>query len=206
MKLALRYVSIGLMLTAVAGCSLFPNYRLTYQQAELGEPLALPDGLTINADYQLYTLPDDGALLADDQKGKLNLKPPEQLDSIFEQQRLLEENQSEPMPVVKQVNSVMSNDGNGYPMIMIDTRFAWAWEYIDQALEASRIKVGDRDRAAGVYYIKLPKNIDSKQTAAEIKLSHTTNGVQVVALNKKGKELLNKEQSRLLLARIYAEL
>jgi len=200
----LRLSLLMSVLVWLTACSLFPNHRLDYQQVKLGDSLSLPEGMEINDAQQAYLLPDDGPLLSEQQKGKLVIEPPKRLASIEIQQQDLDS--SAPMPVVKQVNSVMSNDGNGYPMIMIHTRFAWAWEYVEQALEASRIKVTDRDRAAGVYFIRLPKNIDTKQTAAEVKLSHTTNGVQVVALDKKGVELLNKEQGRLLLARIYAEL
>lgn len=207
--MALKRVGIALAAVAVVtlvGCSWLPNHRLDYQQATVGEPLKLPADLTMVDSQPAYALPDKGALLAPEKRGKFAVEMPAQLPSITAQQEAQQDEGAGPAPDVSQVRSVMTNDGNGYPMIMIHARFAWAWEYVDEALKKSSIDVTDKDREAGLYYIRLPKSSGLDERDVELKLSHTTNGVQVVAMNKKGTALLDKEHGRLLLARLYAEL
>lgn len=190
----------------LVGCSWLPNHRLDYQSVTQGVPLALPAGMQMNEAAPAYAVPDKGPLLAPAARGRFAVAMPEQLPSIVEQQRDHKADTAGPAPDVQKVRSVMANDGNGYPMIMMQTRFAWAWEYVGTALKKSGIDVTDKDRAAGLYFIRLGKNHEIKDRDAEIKLSHTTNGIQVVAMNKKGTELLDKALGRVLLARLYAEL
>jgi outer membrane protein assembly factor BamC len=191
--------------TPIAGCSLLPNHRLDYQKITPGAALQLPPGTTMNNASQAYTLPDKGPLLTASQQGHFSVPLPTQMPSIVEQQKEQKNVPAGPAPDVSRVQSVMANDGNGYPIIMMHTRFAWAWEYVGDALKKSGIRVTDKDRAAGLYFIRLAKGKHGDRDA-QIKLSHTTNGVQVVAMNKKGDALLDKPEGQLLLASIYAEL
>lgn len=194
-------LSLGML---VAGCSWLPDHRLDYQQATPGEKLALPAGLQMQDDVQAYGLPDQGSLLPEDQRGRFSVPLPPQLVSI--KQEADDREVAGPAPDVNSVRSVMSSDGNGYPMIMIHARFAWAWEYVGTALQKSGIKVTDKDRAAGIYYVQLSRSRDIKDRDVQIKLSHTTNGIQVVTMDKKGTALLDKTQGRGILTRLYAEL
>lgn len=191
---------------ALSACSLLPNHRLDYQKAGVGEPLKLPAGMIMVDNQPAYALPDKGALLAADKHGDFAVQMPAQLPAISAQQAAQTEGVNEPAPDVSKVRSVMANDGNGYPMIMIHAHYAWAWEYVGDALKKSGVEVTDKDREAGLYYIRLEKSRDLDERDAEIKLSHTTNGIQVVAMNKKGTALLDKSLGRVLLARLYAEL
>lgn len=202
----LRPLTAALLVTGLAACSLLPNHRLDYQSVKTAQPVKLPADMKMINSQQAYTLPDNGPLLSADKSGALEIGMPPQLASISQQQDGKSEAKVGPAPDVSQVHSVMSVDGNGYPMIMIHAPFAWAWEYVGTALKASGVKVNDRDRAAGLYYVKLNNAAAAKQDAARIKLSHTTNGIQVVAMSDKGTALLDKPSGHLLLARIYAEL
>lgn len=197
---------LTVVICLLVGCSWLPNHRLDYQSATPGAALKLPADMQMNEAAPAYALPDQGALLAPAARGHFAVAMPVQLPSIVEQQRDRKADTAGPAPDVQKVRSVMANDGNGYPMIMMQTRFAWAWEYVGTALKKSGIEVTDKDRAAGLYFIRLGKSHESKDRDAEIKLSHTTNGIQVVAMDKKGTELLDKALGRVLLARLYAEL
>lgn len=199
-----QVILVPLFSLLAAGCSWLPDHRLDYQDAAPGRALDLPAGLVMQDVTQAYDLPDQGSLLPKGEKRRFSVPLPEQLASIRTE---AEDRQvAEPAPAVSSVRSVMSNDGNGYPMIMVHTRFAWAWEYVGSALKKSGIKISDMDRAAGIYYIQLSKSRDIKEREIQVKLSHTTNGVQVVTMDKKGTALLDKTQGRVILTRIYAEL
>lgn len=202
----LKPLTAAFLVVGLAACSLLPNHRLDYQSAKVTPPLKLPGDMKMINSQQAYSLPDSGPLLAADKHGKLDIGMPPQLASISQRQGSKGETEAGPAPDVSQVQSVMSVDGNGYPMIMIHAPFAWSWEYVGTALQDSGVKVDDRDRAAGLYYVQLNKSDHDQQGTARIKLSNTTNGVQVVAMSNKGSALLDKASGRLLLARIYAEL
>lgn len=189
----------------LAGCSLFPNHRLDYQDVQRGEPLTVPANIHLRH-QAAYTLPDNGPLLPADQYGELTIKPPAQLPSLVQVKNTQKPADKAPAPDVRQVRSVLTQDGNGYPMIMMHTRFAWAWEYVAQALKESDINIEDRNRSAGVFYVQLPEKYDEKERDARVKLSHTTNGIQVVAMKEDGGALLKKSIGHLLLAGIYAGL
>lgn len=207
MTVLFKGLGVGLAVAVLAGCSLLPNHRLDYQQATVGEPLKLPADVTMIDNSQAYSLPDKGPLLAADKRGAFDVAMPAQLPSITSsQQEQQDDKTAGPAPDVSHVRSVMANDGNGYPMIMIHTRYAWAWEYVGDALKKSGVDVTDKDREAGLYYLRLAKSHDVNERDVELKLSHTTNGIQVVAMNKKGTALLDKSLGRVLLARLYAEL
>ncbi len=194
------------VVTLLASCSLLPDHRLDYQQAERGKPMQLPPGMKQIPSSQAYTLPDDGPLLPDDMKGRLKVMPPKQLAVIKQEQTHETDMSNVPAPDVHQVRSIMANDGNGYPMIMLKTHYAWAWEYIGDALKKADIEVTDKNREAGLYYIHLEDDGHGDDLEARIKLSHTTNGIQVVAMKEDGLALLDKTLGQILLARLYAEL
>ena len=89
---------------------------------------------------------------------------------------------------------------------MMSTRYAWAWEYVGDALKKTDLKVGDRDREVGIFYLKVPNRYELGAREAQLKLSHTTNGIQVAVLNEKGTALVEKTPGLAILERIYDEL
>ena len=101
---------------------------------------------------------------------------------------------------------MLGRDGNGYPIIMMSTRYAWAWEYVGDALKQTDLKVSDRDREVGIFYLKVPNRYELGAREAQLKLSHTTNGIQVAVLNEKGTALVEKTPGLAILERIYDEL
>ncbi|MCQ4324280.1 hypothetical protein CXK94_15020 [Stutzerimonas stutzeri] len=56
-------------------------------------------------------------------------------------------------------------DGNGNPVLQLDSDFDRAWSSIGRALQASDVRVDDLDRSLGVYYVNLAEgavNADDK--------------------------------------------
>src|SRR5699024_8043551 len=99
----------------------------------------------------------------------------------------------------RSVSSVLSRYGSGYPILMLDTDFTWAWEYVTRALAKTEFTREDVNRSVGVIYVALPKSMGVKDGRAQLKLSNTVNGVQVAVLNHKGTSLLAKASSQELL-------
>ena len=101
---------------------------------------------------------------------------------------------------------LLAKDGSGYPIIMMSTRFAWAWEYVGEALGKTDLKISDRDREVGIYYLRVPERYTLGAKSAQLKLSHTTNGIQVAVLNEEGTALVEKTPGQAILERIFDEL
>ena len=112
----------------------------------------------------------------------------------------------QPAPKDASSKAILARDGNGYPIIMMSTRFAWAWEYVGEALGKTDLKISDRDREVGIYYLRVPERYTLGAKSAQLKLSHTTNGIQVAVLNEEGTALVEKTPGQAILERIFDEL
>lgn len=206
MAFMLRYFVVMAFFIGLAGCSLFPDHRLDYQSAQVADEMQLPPGADFHGVKPAFSLPDNGPLLKSDNKGKFVLPPPNVMASIEQHQQEHGQSTAGPAPKVEQIRSDMTVDGNGYPMIMIHTSFDWSWEYVADALDKSDFHVRDKDRKNGAYLVRLSKKSDKAGRDVRVVLSNTTNGTQVVAMDKAGKELLDKDSGRRVLAAIYAGL
>ncbi|HCE39441.1 MAG TPA: hypothetical protein DEV80_05235 [Alcanivorax sp.] len=101
---------------------------------------------------------------------------------------------------------VLGKDGSGYPIIMMPTSFAWAWERVTEALTQTDLRVTDRNRDQGVFFLTAPERYQLQPPQAQLKLSHTTNGIQVAVLNGEGTALAAKDSGLAILESIHNEL
>lgn len=193
-----------LAMTVVSGCSFLPNHHLDYRKAESIEAMAVPDDMVFIGEQALYPVPDGKPTPEYESTKKDTIpKPPQLLIK-----GTVEDDAPLPAEGVDATNTrvVMARDGNGYPIIMMHTPFSWAWEYVSQALTATDLKIDDRDRDSGTFYIKAPKKYEIDGREVQIKLSHTANGIQIAVLNKKGTSLLDKTSGQKVIQRLYDEL
>ena len=196
--------SLALVLL-VSGCSWLPNSSLNYRDAAVTDPIQVPEGGVFIGEQPLYGVPrlEDRLIGKQPDEDKYVPPKPPQLVVLGN-----EPNDSEdaPAPAGESARSILARDGNGYPILMMSTRYAWAWEYIGDALKETDLKVSDRDREIGVFYLKVPSRYELGAREAQLKLSHTTNGIQVAVLNEKGTALVEKTPGLAILERIYEEL
>ena len=101
---------------------------------------------------------------------------------------------------------VLARDGSGYPMIMMSTSYAWAWEYVGQALAETDLRIDDRDRQSGVFYLTVPRGYGLDDKTAQLKLSQTVNGIQITVLEPKGGALVAKGPGQDILQALYDQL
>lgn len=196
----------SLMLLAIlGGCSWLPNSSLNYRDAAVTDPIQVPEGGVFIGEQALYAVPRQEDRLIGKQPGEKKYVPPTPPELVV----LGNEPEDEaevPVPAGESARAILARDGNGYPILMMSTRYAWAWEYISDALKDTDLKVTDRDREVGVFYLRVPSRYELGEKEAQLKLSHTTNGIQVAVLNEKGTALVEKTPGLAILERIYEEL
>ena len=128
------------------------------------------------------------------------MPPPPELNVISEE---LEEELLELDP--EKTSVILSRDGSGYPMIMMHTSFAWAWEYVSKAILETDLGVEDRDRESGVFYLDVPKSYGMTDEA-HLKLSQTAAGIQITVIEPKEGVLAEKGPSLDMLQVLYDKL
>lgn len=199
----------SLIITATAtvfllsGCALFPDRTLVYQEAETIEEMTIPEGMSFVGFDDKFVVRNEDERLKRTVKRKDRFvipEPPYQQLPEFAS----EEEQSTPEPTNMSV--LLGRDGNGYPILMLNTNFTWAWEYVGRAIDKSAFTLEDVDRSIGVFYVKLPNRYEIKDKRIQFKLSNTVNGIQVAALNRRGTTLLEKEVSHQLLEALREQL
>ncbi|MCG8391869.1 MAG: outer membrane protein assembly factor BamC [Pseudomonadales bacterium] len=200
----MKKATLLLALTAT-GCSWLPNSSLDYRDAEVREPIQIPDDGVFIGEQPLYSVPRQEQRLVGKQPDEDRFEVPEPpqlvtLDAAAGQE------EDEPAPEGESAKAMLARDGNGYPIIMMSTRYPWAWEYVGEALEKTDLEISDRDREIGVYYLKVPERYELGDDDAQLKLSHTTNGIQVAVLNEEGSSLVEKTPGLAILESIYSEL
>ena len=117
-----------------------------------------------------------------------------------------EEDETPAAPADNTGQAVLAKDGSGYPIIMMPTSFAWAWEKVSEALTQTDLRVTDRNRDQGVFFLTVPERYQLQPPQARLKLSHTTNGIQVAVLNEEGTALAGKTSGLAILESIHGEL
>lgn len=197
----MRRLSV-LLAVALTGCSWLPDKTLEYRQTEVLPRMTLPEGMVILSDEDMFPVPDAERRLTYDKDERFEVPKPPESNVTGEQQPAPDA----PLPDVRSTRIVLTKDGNDYPIIMIYTAFPWAWEYVSQALVKTDLRVDDRSRDAGIFFVKVPKSYGLAEREAQIKLSHTVNGVQVAVLNSRGSALVEPGPGLAILQRLNANL
>lgn len=187
----------------LGGCALFPDRTLKYQEAETIEQMQVPEGMSFVGFDDKYVVRNDEDRLKRTVKRKDRFEVPEPPRLVEVEQVDLEQ---EAGPEPTNFSALMGRDGNGYPILMLNTDFAWAWEYVERAIQKSDFKLEDVDRSIGAFYVSVPKSYEIKEKRIQFKLSHTVNGIQVAALEPRGTTMLEKEVGQQLLQALRAEL
>lgn len=199
-------LAISLMLlAAVSGCSWLPDASLDYRNAKVTDPIQVPEGGVFIGEQALYGVSDLDDRLIGKQEGESKYVPPKPPQLVVLGNAPEDDSDETPAPEGES-RAILARDGNGYPILMMSTRYAWAWEYVGEALKQTDLKVADRDREVGIFYLRVPSRYELGAREAQLKLSHTTNGIQVAVLNEKGTALVEKTPGLAILERIYEEL
>lgn len=198
MKRVLLIVSLLLL----NGCSLLPDHTLDYRKAKVLPRMTVPEDMTVDSSEDLFGVPELDRRVPYREKDRFEVPlPPESVVSVEPAPA-----PDEPVPDVRNTRIVLTRDGNDYPIIMIYTAFPWAWEYVGQSLAETDLRIEDRSRDAGIYFVRVPKQYGLDEKEAQIKLSHTVNGVQVAVLNSRGSALVEAGPGQAILQRLYDSL
>ena len=203
----MKYLFPALAVTLLAGCAFFPDHTLVYQEAESAPPMLVPEGMVFFGEEELFPIPDleDRVRHSGERRARFNPPAPPQLE-ILGRGFGADDPEGEDMPDPRSTRVVLARDGNGYPIIMMATQFAWAWEHVSRALEATDLRVDDRNRESGVFFIRVPSRYGLAERDAQLKLSHTANGIQIAVLNRRGTSLVEREPGQAILQRLYDQL
>ncbi len=201
----MRFFLIATLAAGLSACGWLPNHHLDYRDASSIKPMQVPSDMVFIGEQALFPVAEGQPQPEYESAKKDTIPTPPQLVVLGE------EAESEPVPEANaddptNTRVVMARDGNGYPIIMMHTSFSWAWEYVGQALSATDLKIDDRDRESGTYYVRTPKKYEIDGREAQIKLSHTVNGIQIAVLNRKGSALLDKAPGQQIIQRLYDQL
>lgn len=198
----LRTLAPGLACLMLAACSTGTEYR----KAEMIQPMETPPEMAFDGGEALYSVPDpDQRKRYDKEDDKFVVPEPPQVRAPIADSEDEDADAGEPGPDAD-IETRITRDGNGYPIIMMRTRFAWGWARVDEALAEADIRVDDRDRASGLFYVRLPKGLEAEDRRVRIKLSQTANGIQVAVLRRKSEQLLAREPAQALLEQLHEEL
>jgi len=197
----------GAAALTLAGCGLIPDNSLRYRDAEVLEPMTVPGDMVFLGEEPLYAVPQMDRRLkgkGEDEDGFKAPRPP-QLVALAEEG---DDDQDAPAaaPADNTGRPVLAKDGSGYPIIMMPTSFAWAWEKVGEALTQTDLRVTDRNRDQGVFFLTAPERYQLQPPRGRLKLSHTTNGIQVAVLNEEGSALADKASGLAILESIHNEL
>lgn len=185
----------------LGACGWLPNHHLDYRKAHSIEPMQVPEGMVFIGEKALYPVPDGVPAPTYTHRKKDDIPAPPQLARPTTDAS--DEEQAPPADDPTNTRVVLARDGSGYPIIMMHTPYSWAWEYVGQALATTELKIEDRDRESGVYFVRTPKKYAVEGREVQIKLSHTANGIQIVVLNRKGSALLERDPGEQIIQVLY---
>ncbi len=137
----------------LSGCSTWFRDRASdYRTAAEEPPLTLPEGQETRSIKPLYPIPAGEVAKLDTSK-KFQVPKPRPLVPT----EAASSPEARPAPAVPQ-RPVLTQDGNGYPVVSIAGDFNAVWDRLGEALKAADVKVDDRDQRVGMYYLSLPES------------------------------------------------
>lgn len=161
----LPLLCLGLLL-ATTGCSTYFRDRASdYRTAVDMPPLKMPEGQATRPIQPLYPIPA-GAEAKFDPNKKFEAPKPKPLVLTSEQTAA----QGASAPANAPKKPVLTQDGNGYPVISIEGEFNPIWDRLDEALRGASVKIDDRDQRVGMYYLNLP-DADGKKTTYQLRVT-----------------------------------
>lgn len=203
-----RSIAVTAAALALTGCGLLPDNSLHYRDAKVIDAMTVPDDMVFIGEEPLYRVPEIERRLVGVQEGESGFEAPRPPRLVAEATGEDEPDDADApaSPSGDQGQAVLGKDGSGYPIIMMPTSFAWAWEKVTQALTQTDLRVTDRDRDQGVFFLTTPERYRLQPPQAQLKLSHTTNGIQVAVLNGEGTALAERSSGLAILESVHGEL
>lgn len=190
-------LGVGLILL-LAGCSSFfrdraNDYRMTTELA----PLTLPPGQESRPIKPLYPIPPGPATKPEWSK-KFEAPMPRPL--------VLSGTQTEPAPPTGAApppeKPVLTQDGNGYPVLSITGDFNAIWDRLDESLRAAKAKIEDRDQRVGLYYLELA-DADGKKAIYQLRVTRSQSAY-ILALQKDDDTLAPEAMTKTLFESIVS--
>lgn len=184
----LRNIALGLIaVSLLIGCN-SDRRQVDYKKGAVQtQPLEVPPDLTVPESEQRYTIPGtDGEKVASYSE---YAKQPTEQPCIAPASAPVA---ATPEPAV----TAELQEVNGVKTILLPEPFDRSWRKVGLALEQAGIKVADKDRANGIYFIPAPGKSDKKRPDYQVTV-HETNAVTEVAAND-GDGESNEETLRLI--------
>ena len=197
----LRFMTVlggGLILS---GCGMLPDHSLDYRQASNLKPLVLPEGQSGKSIQPLYAIPELPVAKrtvtlteGEGRKSKFAIPAPAPLTEMTAAGA-----QSGPALTTGSTKPRMVNDGNGAPVLQVDGNEEQVWDNLGRALETGKVRVDDRNRSLGIYFIKLP--VEGKTPELQLKMTRTA-GTTVLFLQINEETVADAETARQLFSRL----
>lgn len=154
----------AVLLSLLAGCAMLRNDADDYRQARNLPPLALPADAETRPIAPLYPIPP----------GPVPTEWPEKFKAPAPAPLVLDRLAAEPAPATTVAASasrpVLTQDGNGYPLVTISGDFNLIWDRLAEALRQASAKVEDRDQRVGLYYLRLDDE-SGKNTPYQLRIT-----------------------------------
>ena len=185
-----RNIAVGLVaVSLLAGCS-FERKQVDYKAGAVQtQALEVPPDLTVPETDQRYTIPGtDGEKVAN--YSEYTKKKTEQ-PCVNPAPMAPVEADAAPALDVK----LLENKGD--KRIQLGEPFDRSWRRIGLALEQASIKVTDKDRSKGIYFIEVPVK-DKKAAEYRVTVRENKTGSEVAVVNVDGKS--DAETARLIVA------
>lgn len=200
-RAALLLLPLGLALAACGANGPFRDRGYDYLKADPGKPLVYPEGMAPLASREAWPVPDPDKrrVLAPGEKPGVEIPPPP---------RIVTDDMAAPAPTtgsgqpVPASRVLLTADGNGYPVLMLDLDFNWAWQEMGDALkDMPGVTVEDLDREQAIYFLVIEGKRGPAGEPFQLKLNFTANGIQV-ALQVDEDTLAERELSAPLMEKI----
>ncbi len=182
MRIALLPVAVLVGTLALPGCGshgIFRDRGHDYLHAEVGKPLVYPDGLRPILAQELYPIPNieqRRTVVAGEKPDTEIPIPPQVVTVVADAPAAAGDAAGKHVPESK---VVLTSDGNGYPVLMLDLDFDWAWQVVGDALRSlATVKIDDLDRGRAVYYVVVDGKRNDAGDPWQLKLNYTANGIQ----------------------------
>jgi outer membrane protein assembly factor BamC len=135
------------LVTVLAGCSSAGNPASDYRLAREVPPLKFPAGLETRPIKPLYPIPPGPVPTEWPKKFKAPAPKPLVVADASAPEKTTGSAVAE--------KPVLTQDGNGSPLISIGGDLNVIWDGLEQALRKAGVKIDDRDQRIGLYYVRL---------------------------------------------------
>lgn len=159
--MSLRAVCALAAVAVVAGCSSAGTPANDYRIVRETPPLTFPAGVETRPIKALYPVPPGPVPTTWPKKFKAPAPKPLIVADTVAQER--------PAAAASAEKPLLTQDGNGYPLLSISGDLNVIWDGLEHALRKANIKVEDRDQRIGLYYLKLSDEA-GKDTPYQLRL------------------------------------